>query len=204
MVNLSKKQPVKRALPALSMGNIVSIAAQISQTHWQIFFVKSLLAYLWLFLALGGAAVVMGLSTLAAVFASGNEPMVLFPTVIVSGVALLPIVGYATARFIATGGVLSRLTFNVIHDQAEPEAASRQFIYGRTWAYLRGALWLGLILLMVYAGMALLAYVLWLTIIPLLDAIQADVFYSDVGPLLLLLGGILGILVFLGIGALVP
>ncbi len=203
MAQLPEKQTLDRSIPSLSMGNIVSVAAQISRIHWQKFFGKSLLAYLWLFLALGGAALAVGIASASAIAISGNDPPMTLTIVLVSGLAMLPIVGYAVARFIATGGLLSRLVFNILNNQEELPEVSRKRIYGRTWAYLWSTLWFFLVLLIIYCGIGLVAYVLWLSIVPLLSALGTDFFRTDTGPLALVIGIVLVLFVFLGIGLLV-
>ena len=181
MANLGR---LDRSVPSLSAGNIVSIAVQVTLDHWRAYTAKSLLTHLWLYLTLGGVALVLMIG-FGMVMASGNAG---------AGVLLLMVIplciygaAFGLARFTATGGLFSRLVYNVLAHQTESEAVSRRQIYSRTWAYLRATLWFSLVTFIVSIAFRAIDVVLGVVAAPLLNALQAATADTAAGPLMALI-----------------
>lgn len=159
---------------ALSSGNIVSIALQLYRANGNNYFLTSLLAHLWFFL-LGFGAVVLGI-VLVIPIVLVRENSLMAAGVILVGVALaiIPTL-WIVGRFSASGGLISRQMFMVLRQQDEPIATARTELYARTWVFAKSNVWVGLTLFLVYLGLALVGYVLYLGLWPILTLLYEEV-----------------------------
>ncbi|AFY62256.1 RDD family protein [Synechococcus sp. PCC 6312] len=168
-------RPQSRPARSLASGTIITIALQIYRQAGNRYFLISLIAHAWFFLI--GLGLVVGGLLLGVVGAvligstQGNFGPVLGLLILLLGLGL-PLFGFGLARFTASGGLLSRLMFNVLRDSTEDEAEVRRSIYPRLWSYLWTVLGTGLILLFIYLAWGAFGYLLYLGFWPLINSLD--------------------------------
>lgn len=138
-----------RIIPALSAGNVVTVAIQLFRQKGDDYLTTSLQSYLWIFLTflgaglLGGGGYVIGQ---AMGLKDWNQLSLL-----VGILALIPL-AYGRGRKTAAGGGISRIIFNKLVSRSETKEDIQTKIFSRTWAYFRGELWFWLALTGLFFG----------------------------------------------------
>jgi uncharacterized RDD family membrane protein YckC len=155
----------------LSAGNIVTVGMELARLHFSDYFVRSLLAHLWIALAVVVGVLLLGLGS-GLGFVVGS--LAQFPSLWVGlgiGVGILVAIAglaYASARFTATGGVMARMGINTLRRWYEPGELYKQTIFRQIWRYLIASTVFGIAISIVYllflglgAGLVVLAQSLW-------------------------------------------
>jgi uncharacterized RDD family membrane protein YckC len=150
----SNFQSFEARIPSLTPGNVVTVGMQLVRLHFNDYFVRSLLAHLWIGLALVGGLLIVG--TLTGLGAAIEPLAKLQGLLIFIGAGLgtaLALLGflYTSARFAASGGVMTRIGINTLRLRYEPGELYRQTIFRRVWSYLIAALISSVLVLLTYA-----------------------------------------------------
>jgi uncharacterized RDD family membrane protein YckC len=167
----SNPHPIEANYSSLSPGNIVSIGLELTRLHFGDYFVRSLLAHLWFGLALVSGILIIGVGAgLGFGLESFTQTQGLLTWVGVGLGSLVAIAGllYFSARFAATGGVMTRMGINTLRQRYEPGELYKQTIFRRIWSYFIAATIFSVLILLVYvvllamgAGVFVLAQAPW-------------------------------------------
>ncbi len=168
---MSEGSQLNQTLPTLSVGNVVTIGAKLFSLKGGTYFVTSLLAHLWLYLGIGGAALGLLIVGVVAFFAGGNDPTITAIVVGLAGIMALPLIAFVWGRYLASGAFISRLVFKHLTHEKEAEETTRSQIYPRVWSYFLASVWQAIVLLFLYLGIAGLLYVLWTSLFPVVRGI---------------------------------
>lgn len=171
---MSEDSPLSQTLPTLSPGNIVTIGGRLFSLKGGNYFVTSLLAHLWLYLGFFGAAIGIGVIAVIAFAAVENNPAITAGVVGLGVLLVLPLVAFVWGRYLASGALISRLVFNALNHQNESQETTRSQVYPNVWRYFWASVWQGLVLVLVYAGIAGFLYVLWISLSPLVTAFSLN------------------------------
>jgi uncharacterized RDD family membrane protein YckC len=150
----STSHSFEASIPTLAPGNIVTVGIQLVRLHFNDYFIRSLLAHLWI-----GLAIVIGFAIAGIVSLLGyglesqiqSQGLATFIGIgLGSALALLGLL-YVSARFTASGGAMTRMGINTLRQRYEPGELYRQTIFRRVWSYLIAAIIYGVLVLLTYA-----------------------------------------------------
>ncbi|MGB7415959.1 MAG: RDD family protein [Thermosynechococcaceae cyanobacterium] len=195
---MSEGSQLNQTLPTLSEGNIVTIAAKMFMARGGTYFVASLLAHLWMYLAVFGVIIVLAIVGVITFFANNNNLPSVIGIVSVGLIFATPLIAFVWGRYLAAGGFVSRLIFNHLTHRDEPKETTREQTYPRVWAYFWSSICDGLFLAVIYGAIAAVLYVLWISLFPLLTLLWAtlnDPRQSAFVSISLLLSSLVGILI---------
>jgi uncharacterized RDD family membrane protein YckC/nitrogen fixation-related uncharacterized protein len=168
---MSDSPELNQTLPTLSEGNIVTIAAKLFSAQGGTYFVTSLLAHLWAYLAVIGVVIVLAIIGGTIFVATNNNWQVVTITLVIGAIVASPLFAFVWGRYLAAGGYISRLVFNHLTYREEPKETSRELTYPRVWSYFWSSVLDGLCLAAIYGAIAAFLYVLWVSLFPLLIAL---------------------------------
>jgi uncharacterized RDD family membrane protein YckC len=150
----SNSQSFEASIPSLAPGNVVTVGMQLVRLHFNDYFIRSLLAHLWIALALVIGALVIGIASgLGYAIESLTRSQGLATYIGVglgSALALLGVL-FISARFTASGGAMTRMGINTLRQRYEPGELYRQTIFRRIWGYFIAALIYSVLVLLTYA-----------------------------------------------------
>jgi uncharacterized RDD family membrane protein YckC len=165
----SKSHLLEASIPSLTPGNIVTVGMQLVRLHFNDYFIRSLLAHLWVGLALVSGILIVALAAGLGYgldsIAQSQGLLIFIGVGLSSSLALVGLL-YASARFVASGGAMTRMGINTLRQRYEPGELYRQTILSRVWSYF--------ISVLIYAVLVLLVYIVLLVIgVGLLGLAQA-------------------------------
>jgi hypothetical protein len=138
----------------LSIGNAVTIGLRLYRESWKQFFRIALFATLWVLLPW---LVALGV---AIFFVVVKDYYALLGLIIP---ALLVLLVYCSAKYIAGSALIARLAFKQMADEPEPEKDAARYIRSRTWRLFWNSVLVFLISMAVviaaYIGLAILFFV---------------------------------------------
>ncbi|MGF1601387.1 MAG: RDD family protein [Thermosynechococcaceae cyanobacterium] len=171
---MSEGSQLNQTLPTLSEGNIVTIAAKMFMAQGGTYFVPSLLAHLWSYLAFLGIAILLVIVGITTFFIT-NENYLVFRTVGIGIILSLPLFAFVWGRYLAAGGFLSRLVFNHLTHRKEAKEVSREKTYPRLWSYFWSMLFNILCLTIIYGAVLYVLNIIGIGLYPLLKILWATI-----------------------------
>jgi uncharacterized RDD family membrane protein YckC len=197
-----KTNSIQASVPSLTMGNIITIGFQVFRLNFNDYFVRSLLAHLWVWLAIFASIIVLGVAILVSNFGLpglGSSKAMAGVIGVVFGIALvLPLVLFPFARMAAVSGVMSRMGFNTLQKRVEPQELFRQVILRRLWVYLLAWVMFYLILLLVCASFFGIGFYGYVLLTPSWETLLAQIDNSQLRATLALVSLALGLIYVLG------
>jgi uncharacterized RDD family membrane protein YckC len=198
-----KTDSIQASVPSLTMGNIITIGFQAFRLNFNDHFVRSLLSHLWIWAAIFGSIIIVGLALLAAnVGLAGtlgySSSIASFVGVVLGTAFALPLVLFPFARMAAVSGLMIRMGFNTVQRRVEPNELLRQIILRRLWAYLLAWVMFYLILLLVYGSFFGVGFYGYLLFAPLWQTLLAQLAGSQLRGTLVLVSFALGLIYVLG------
>ncbi len=153
----SNPHSFEASISSLAPGNVVTVGIQLVRLHFNDYFIRSLLAHLWIGLALIIGFVIVGIMSLLGYGLESQIPSQGLATFIGVGLgSALALLGllYVSARFTASGGAMTRMGINTLRQRYEPGELYQQIIFRRVWSYLIAAIIYSVLVLLTYAILA--------------------------------------------------
>jgi uncharacterized RDD family membrane protein YckC len=150
----SNSQSFEASIPTLAPGNVVTVGMQLVRLHFNDYFIRSLLAHLWIGLALISGVLIVGMASgLGYVIELRTQFQGLATFIGVGLGSALALFGvlFVSARFTASGGAMTRMGINTLRQRYEPGELYRQTIFRRIWSYLIAAIIYSVSILLTYA-----------------------------------------------------
>jgi uncharacterized RDD family membrane protein YckC len=198
-----KTNSIQASVPSLTMGNVVTIGFQVFRLNFNDHFVRSLLAHLWVWLAIFASIIVLGVAILVSNFGFpglGYSKSMAGVMGVLLGIALvLPLMLFPFARMAAVSGVMIRMGFNTLQKRVEPQELFRQVILRRLWVYLLAWVLFYLILLLVYASFFGIGFYGYVLLSPSWRVLLAQIENSEFRATLRLISFALGLIYVLGV-----
>lgn len=200
---MADSSSLNQTLPTLSAGNIVTVAAKLFSLKGGTYFVASLLAHLWLFLAFGGLGLAIAIIAITFAVTGSNDPSGIAAVIGLILLVALPLLAFVWGRLMAAGGYVTRLIFNHLTHVDETQEAARVQTYPRLWAYFWASIGYGLVLILLYVMIAAVLYGLWVVLSPFLEPLGDLIRTSDQGFFIFLSLLLLAMLLGLALGLIV-